>query len=151
MASKNEWDKFSITLTKELEKTISPEELAPAFKKACLRIEADVKKMCPADTGALRNSISTEFTITKNALKAEIGTPLFYAPYVEWGTGLFAKGEGGSKAKKIPWTYYSEKTGQFYTTSGQPPKPYLLPALNKNKGNIENALEAEIKRILKEV
>jgi hypothetical protein len=45
-----------------------------------------------------------------------VGMP--YAKYVHWGTGIYAEGPGGSKAKKIPWVY-KDINGQFHTTSGQ--------------------------------
>ena len=40
--------------------------------------------------------------------------------YVNYGTGIHTSGLGGpSRAKKIPWTYFDEKRGRFFTTSGQ--------------------------------
>jgi hypothetical protein len=45
-----------------------------------------------------------------------VGMP--YAKYVHWGTGIYAEGPGGSKAKKIPWIY-KDIEGHFHTTSGQ--------------------------------
>ncbi len=64
------------------------------------------------DTGNLRNSIT-------HAMESEdtvaIGTPVEYAPYVEWGTGIYA--DRGSKAKKVPWRYKDEE-GNWHITSG---------------------------------
>lgn len=45
-----------------------------------------------------------------------VGMP--YAKYVHWGTGIYAEGPGGSKAKKVPWVY-KDIDGQFHQTSGQ--------------------------------
>lgn len=45
-----------------------------------------------------------------------VGMP--YAKYVHWGTGIYAEGPGGSKAKKVPWVY-KDINGQFHRTSGQ--------------------------------
>ncbi|WP_299043873.1 hypothetical protein [uncultured Campylobacter sp.] len=41
-------------------------------------------------------------------------TPLEYAPYVEYGTGLFAV-EGGRA--DVPWSYQNDK-GEWISTSG---------------------------------
>ena len=65
-------------------------------------------------------------------------TPLEYAPYVEYGTGLFAE-KGGRK--DVPWHYQDDK-GEWHSTSGQKPQPFMRPALNENR--------EEIMRIIKE-
>ncbi len=67
-------------------------------------------------------------------------TPLEYAPYVEYGTGLYAE-EGGRK--DVPWAYEDEETGELIWTAGQHPSPYMRPALNENR--------QQILRILREV
>ena len=61
------------------------ENITKALTKAALLVEADAKIHCPVDTGLLRNSI----THTINGNEAEVGTNMEYAPYVEFGTGLF--------------------------------------------------------------
>jgi HK97 gp10 family phage protein len=66
-------------------------------------------------------------------------TPLEYAPYVEYGTGKFAV--NGDGRKDVPWHYQDDK-GEWHTTSGQKPQPFMGPALNENR--------EEILRIIKE-
>ena len=61
------------------------------LRDACLLVEEDAKKRCPVETGTLRRSINTE--LHKNY--GEVGTNLHYAPYVEFGTGLFAQDGNG--------------------------------------------------------
>jgi hypothetical protein len=51
-----------------------------------------------------------------------VGMP--YAPYVHWGTGIYARGPIGSQAKKITWVY-KDMNGQFHTTSGQHANPWI--------------------------
>lgn len=59
--------------------------------------------------------------------------------YVEFGTG--SKGDKSvAHTTKKQWTYYSG--GQFFTTSGHAPQPFLVPALKNNS--------AEIKRIIRQ-
>jgi HK97 gp10 family phage protein len=99
-----------------------------ALGKACALVERSAKEKAPKDTGALRRSITS---------KVEDGvgivfTPLEYAPYVEFGTGLFAE-EGGRK--DVPWNYQDDE-GNWHSTSGQRPQPFLRPALNENREQI---------------
>lgn len=59
-----------------------------AVAKTALEIEATAKSLAPVDTGALRNSISSD--ITDGRYAAEIGPTVEYAPYVEYGTSRMA-------------------------------------------------------------
>ena len=61
-------------------------DFSQALMKSCLLVEEEAKKRCPVETGTLRRSIHTELHDTYG----EVGTNLHYAPYVEFGTGLFA-------------------------------------------------------------
>lgn len=58
-------------------------KVGEAIKNGALEIEQLAKTRCPVDTGNLRRSIHTEI---KSDKEAEIGTPVEYAPYVEFGT-----------------------------------------------------------------
>lgn len=72
------------------------------------------KFYCPVDTGALRESIRAE--ISKTGF--EVGTDLYYAKFVEFGT------------------------------SKQRPQPYLYPAIAENKDKIVNIIQEEIRKEL---
>jgi HK97 gp10 family phage protein len=65
-------------ITSQIERALSG-----LVKKTAFRIEAKAKQDCPVDTGVLRNSIQTH---VDNPVKATVGTPLDYAPYVHDGT-----------------------------------------------------------------
>ena len=99
--------------------------------KSCAMIEKDAKEKAPKDTGALRRSISSEITKGNGYIEGVVYSNLDYAPYVEYGTGLFAA-DGG---RKTPWSYQDDK-GEWHTTSGQKPNPYLIPAINDNEKEI---------------
>ena len=117
------------------------------LKATSLRVIRDAKSRCKSQTngkGLLAASITAE--IENN--KATIGTNVKYAPYVELGTGLFAK--NGDGRQDVPWHYIDAK-GKWHTTSGQHPKPFLQPALDANRKNAEKDIANEIKRSLKEV
>ena len=108
-----------------------------AMGRACALVERDAKTKAPKDTGALRNSIQSKVEKDGQDVIGVVFTPLEYAPYVEFGTGLFAE-EGG---RKTPWTYEDEKTGDRIFTRGQKPQPYLRPALYENKEKITQMLK----------
>lgn len=113
-------------------------ELRQALGRACALVERSAKEKAPKDTGALRRSITSEITNENGNLTGVVFTPLEYAPYVEYGTGLFAE-KGGRK--DVPWVYQDDK-GEWHSTSGQKPQPFMRPALNENR--------EEIIRIIKE-
>ena len=108
--------------------------LQSGLAQACALVERSAKQKAPKGNGELRRSISSKV----EGLKGIVFTPLEYAPYVEYGTGLFAE-EGGRI--DVPWCYQDDK-GEWHNTSGQAPHPYMRPALNENR--------EEIIRILKE-
>ena len=120
-------------------------DLTSALTEACMVVETDAKKKCPVDDGTLRGSITSEVEDNKGI----VGTNVEYAPYVEFGTGLFAaKGDG----RQTPWTYQDAK-GEWHTTVGQHPQPFLQPALNNNKREIRkiinNGFSRELKKYVK--
>ena len=100
-----------------------------------------LKQIAPKDTGQLRNSITSKVERDGTDVVGVVFTPKEYAPYVEYGTGLFAE-KGGRK--DVPWVYVDDK-GKGHTTSGQKPHPYLRPALNENRDKIIRILEESVK------
>lgn len=109
-----------------------------ALGKACALVERSAKQKAPKGNGELRRSITSKIEEDAEDVKGVVFTPLEYAPYVEYGTGLFAE-EGGRK--DVPWSYQDDK-GEWHTTSGMNPQPYMRPALDENR--------ADILRIIKE-
>ena len=111
-----------------------PIKLNLALGRACALVERTAKQKAPKDTGELRRSISSK---VEDGIGV-IFTPLEYAPYVEYGTGLFAENGGRSD---VPWSYQDD-SGEWHSTSGQHPQPFMRPALDENR--------EEIIRIIKE-
>ena len=116
-------------------KFAEPAQIEAALGKACALVERSAKQKAPKDTGELRRSISSR---VGNEV-GEVFTPLEYAPYVEYGTGLFAENGGRSD---VPWRYQDD-AGDWHSTSGQHPQPFMRPALDENR--------EEIIRIFREV
>ena len=68
----------------------------------------------------------------------EVGTNVEYAPYVEYGTGVFNPG------RLTPWSY-QDASGEWHTTTGQKPQPFLVPALDSNRDKILNIFKEKVK------
>lgn len=132
-----------------------------ALGKACALVERAAKQKAPKGNGDLQRSITSRI----DGLIGEVYTPLEYAPYVEFGTGIFA--EDGKGRQNVPWVYVEGSTRkstssktytpaeaeaaveylrskglEAYMTYGRHPHPYMRPALYEN--------EEEIKQILLE-
>jgi len=131
------------------------------------------------NTGMLQDSIHYDFTYNSNELLVKIGSNLNYAPFVEFGTGIY----GGTDAKyggyasgpgrQTGWAWY-DPSGKYRTennlapekivsygskgnagepgwvwTRGMKPKPYLYPAILENKWEIMKIVGKEIQKELK--
>ena len=112
--------------------------LEQALGRACALVERSAKQKAPKGSGELRRSITSKIETDGADMVGVVYTPLEYAPYVEFGTGLFAENGGRTD---VPWVYQDDE-GEWHSTSGMPPQPYMRPALEENR--------EQIKRILKE-
>lgn len=111
--------------------------LQVALERAGELVRKDAVLNCPVDTGRLRGSITSNV----EGNHVDIGTNVEYAPHVEFGTG--AKGDPKvAHTTKERWTYYSK--GQFFTTSGQKPQPFLVPALKNNSDKIKSLIRRAV-------
>ena len=113
---------------KLLEDMGNPEKLDASLGKACAVVEASAKQKAPKDNGDLRRSIASKVEGNDGI----VYSTLEYAPYVEYGTGLFAE-KGGRK--DVPWVYQDDE-GHWHSTRGQRPQPYMRPALDENRAKI---------------
>ena len=108
-----------------------------ALERCGSQAEGYAKDLAPVDTGNLRNSISHKVDESEPAVY--IGTNVFYAPYVELATGIYA--EGG---RPTPWVYQDEK-GNWHWTRGNPAQPFLAPAVKDHQNTYRNIIEDELK------
>lgn len=127
-------------IIEHFDKIADVRNLESALNKACALVEGDAKQKAPKDTGALRRSIESKVEVNGNDLVGTVFTPLEYSPYVEYGTGLFST-KGGRK--NVPWKYQDDK-GEWHSTNGQHPQPFLNPALNNNREKIKEILKEGI-------
>ena len=127
--------------------TDNSKEVSDNIKAALLRgletcgfvAEGYAKKLCPVDTGNLRNSIT--HVIDEQEPAAIIGSNNSYAAYVELGTGIYAEGGGG---RPTPWVYQDAK-GNWHYTGGNRAQRFLRPAGADHAGQYRDILESELK------
>lgn len=125
---------------KRLDRLADVSQAEAAMERACALVEGEAKKNAPKGTGELRNSIQSRVENDNGDLVGIVFSPLEYAPYVEYGTGLFAE-EGGRK--DVPWNYQDDE-GEWHSTRGMKPHPYLRPALADNQEKILEILGGSI-------
>ena len=116
-----------------LDKLADTQQLNDTMEQVCALVERDAKQNAPKDTGALARSIQSKVENNNNSIQGVVFTPLEYAAYVEFGTGLFAESGGRTD---VPWAYKDDKTGKLIFTSGQKPQPYMRPAIDNNREKI---------------
>lgn len=112
--------------------------LTSAIQAGCSQIEAAAKEYCPVDTGALQNSIASEVHDTDNGVEGSVFAGVFYAPYVEFGTGI--RGAESSGAGPGPYTE---------SWPGMVAQPYMRPALDENKAAVLDLIETGIGEALR--
>lgn len=128
------------SLVKKLDK-LSDVAVKDALEESCLLVERDAKIFCPVDQGQLRASITHEV----DGDTGVVGTNVEYAPYVHQGTGIYASDGNG---RQTPWSY-QDRDGNWHTTKGQAPNPFLDRALNKNRNEIKKIFKEKVKEASK--
>lgn len=103
--------------------------------KAAQEVERLAREKCPKDTNALRQSITHDVRPRGPKVTALVGSELEYAPYVHEGTGIHAP----LGRKDVPWSYQDEE-GEWHTTDGMEPNPFLLDARNELKDRISQIM-----------
>ena len=113
------------------DKTIDDAERGVSETAMLLNTESSSR--APVRDGNLKNSIQSEI----GGLEATVMVGAFYAIFVEYGTGVYAKGPGGSRAKKIPWSYKGAD-GKWYTTYGMRAQPFWFPSIDVARKYFKN-------------
>lgn len=107
-------------------------------------IQSDAKSLAPVEYSFLRNSINVE----GSGLSWTVYANAFYAPYVEFGTGQFAR----NTVQALPGEW-KEHAAEFYVNGNghQPAQPFLYPAVRKAEEtisvNIERVLQNELDKL----
>ena len=118
------------------------EALQSGVDKAARRVKRDAKLLAPVDTGRLRNSIQHKIEKFQGKIIGSVYSNVEYAPYIEFGTGR--RGESSQILKPEGISYRHD-------WQGQPPVPFLYPALIQNQENIKKDVTNEVKKAIREV
>jgi hypothetical protein len=73
-----------------------------AMRQSVIVVQREVTVRAPHDRGGLRSSIATKVFSMFTQVIGIVGTVLFYAPYLEFGTGTQSDGPGGSGKRHWP-------------------------------------------------
>lgn len=121
-----------------------PNDMEAKMLKAAQFVEGEAREKAPKRTGNLKGSIESKVDRLGNTITATVFTPVEYAPYQEFGTGLFAT---NGKGRKTGWAYEDELTGETVFTRGNRPHPFLGPALRENKDVVMHILKEGLKDV----
>ena len=127
------WDSMSVEI-KGLDKLVAKlngiaDGMEDKMLDAALFLEDVAREKAPKRTGQLKGSLESSVERQGSTITATVSSPEFYAPYQEFGTGLFAVNGDG---RKTGWVYEDELTGEKVFTRGNRPHPFLAPALREN-------------------
>ncbi len=111
--------------------------IIPAVRQSvydsCKLIETRAKELCPVDTGALRESITTETEDLAKTIRGAVGPHMDYAMYVEFGTGIRGAASAGAGAGPYSPSW-----------PGMPAQPYMRPAFDEAKPQIKELFQSNI-------
>ena len=125
-------------LTRIIKKLEDMTDLRQEMSDIAKFVEGDARERAPKDTGRLKGSIESGIKESIGTIEATVFTPVEYAPYQEFGTGLFAVAGDG---RKTGWAYEDPKTGETVFTRGNRPHPFMGPALRENKDVIMQVIK----------
>lgn len=118
------------------------EFIRESLEESCLLVEGEAKENCPVKDGQLRQSITSEV----EDYVGVVGTNVEYAPYVHQGTGIYAVNGDGRKTR---WSYQDEE-GNWHSTIGQQPNPFLEKALDDKRGEVLDVFKKKVGGTIKD-
>jgi len=111
--------------------------VTPAVQNAVLAVAQliveEAQSICPVDTGALRDSITASVQVTDKTVSGIVTAAMFYAAYVEYGTGI----RGAESPGAGPYPYNM-------AWPGMPAQPYMRPAIDTVRQVIADLLASQI-------
>jgi HK97 gp10 family phage protein len=166
-------DAFQVQGLRELHQMLQqlPVRIEKNIMRGALRAGANVmrdaaRQAAPVDDGTLKRSIKTSSTkVKKGNVTVDVGTDLYYARMIEFGTASFYTGNGRSVGKpyKIPKLTKGKRRlkkalnfGGIMRNSaihpGIKPKPFMRPAFdNSSNGAVAKFAEYVAARLDKEI
>lgn len=127
-------------IVEHFDNLVDIEKMRKVMGRACELVAGAAVEKAPKGNGDLQQNIKTKVDIDGDNVIGTVFTPIEYAPYVEYGTGLFAEVQG---RQDVPWSYQDEK-GEWHSTYGMHPQPFMRPALNENRERVKEKLREGI-------
>jgi HK97 gp10 family phage protein len=134
-----------------------------AINESALNIQTGAKQRLTSggnvDSGRLRSSIQIE-PASADHMTLTVGTNVDYAPYVEWGTGVYAN-HPSIAGRSTPWAFPVAATSgrkhynwriididgvPYYLTKGAKPHPFLFPAAEEERPNYIRNIEGALRQ-----
>lgn len=117
-----------------------------ALRFGAAPMKRDAKAMAPVRTGALKKAIGYINPRSKSQLFIYVGprrknTGVYYGHFVEFGTAP-------RKYRKPQYRRIGGKWVKVKHTGSMPAHPFMRPAFEKNKENIEKRFEQKIKKLI---
>lgn len=107
------------------------DEYVDILNETIQNIETEATSLAPVDLGILKSSINGEV----NGLNGIVGTPVKYAPYMEFGTGGLVDVPAGLEDYAIRFKGAGIKQVNLM------PRPFLIPAFKKHTAIMLRELE----------
>ncbi len=144
-----------VSALKKSEETVR-DKIGKAVVKAARRVEEAVGTKAPHITGALKGSINVRGPIhSNNNIGAVVGTNLKYARAVEFGTGIYAEGEGATRqpirprrAKVLAW----KKGGEWIfarQVAGMKPRRFFKQGVEVSQAEATKIISDGVGEVLK--
>lgn len=106
------------------------------LEAALMIMEARIKRNAPVNLGDLRDSIDHKRSRTGDITWGQVGSPLTYAIYVEFGTGEFAENGAGRKGGWV----YQDPSGEWFFTWGQEAQHFIRRAYQSERAKAEQII-----------
>lgn len=125
-------------------KTNVDRAFAEQLQIAAYEIQSRSVSGVPVDFGVLRNSINVEGSMFSWSVYASV----FYAPYVEFGTGQFAR----NTMQTLPSDWQKHAAEFFVNGKGmQPAQPFFYPAVRAVQKTLQDEVDKAIQDELNKI
>lgn len=132
---------FTLKSNAKAVQAATEEAIEEALEAVGSQAEGYAIALVPVVTSNLKQSITHEVDMDEHA--AIIGSDVEYAPYVEFGTGIFADNGQG---RQTPWVYQDDK-GKWHYTRGQKPSHFLKNAIEPHIDEFKNLIAAILSQL----
>lgn len=131
-----------ITIDPQL-KHIVKQALINGITDATKKLQAHAKQNAPNKTVTLEQQILAD--VDETNFIGTVTANVFYAVYVEYGTGIYAE---NGRGRSTPWTYQDDDGNWWHNVRGQKPNPFMRRALNDHIKEYNMLINNSLKRAL---